>query len=183
MRKLVKALCLIFVLCISVSVFACDIGLDRPQTTDAKYFEVTLVGTNYEIRAKEGMDLPSEIVLPSTIDGKTITKIADYGFAGTDISKIAIPEGYIIVGAYAFQNCHSLTTIEISDTVTTLEQGVFSGCTSYANTLYIPDSVTNIGNNCFELCTSLSVVSIPNTCVQGTNLTKGSANLVIEVRN
>ncbi len=183
MRKLVKALCLIFVLCLSVSVFACDIGLDRPQTTEDKYFEVTLVGTSYEISAKEGMQLPSEIILPSEIDGKKISKIADVGFMGADITKISIPEGYTVIGAYAFQGCVNLKTIEISDTVTKIENGAFSGCTSYANTLYIPDSVNEIGNNCFELCTSLSVVSIPKDCVLGTNLTNGSPNLVIDTRN
>ena len=184
MRKLVKALCLIFVLCISLCVFACDVGLDHPKPTADEYFEVELVGTSYAISAKEGVELPSEIILPSEIDGKKITKIADYGFANTDITKMAIPEGYTEIGAYAFQNCFKLTTVEIADTVKKLLQGAFSGCTAYKNTLYIPDSVEYIGNECFELCTSLSVVSIPKNCIQGIDLAKGVEEaLRIEARN
>lgn len=182
MRKLVRALCLIFVLCISICVFACDCGLDRPTFTDAKYFEVTTVGTTYEISAKQGVELPSEIVLPAEIDGKKITKIADYGFANTNITKLAIPEGYTDIGAYAFDRCRNLTTIEISDTVKTIAQGAFSGCTGYTNTLYIPNGVTFIGDRCFELCSSLTVVSVPNTCFLGTNLTGNNNNLTIEIR-
>ena len=192
MRKLIKAFCLIFVLCISVSVLACDVGIDHPTPTNSDYFEVVKVGESYEISAKAGAELPSSVILPTTwtvtnADSSTetvnITKVADGAFIGSKCTKISIPEGYTQIGAYAFQNCFSLTAIELPGTVEALGQGAFSGCTGYKNTLYIPDSVINIGNNCFELCTSLSVVSVPKNCTLGTDLTKGCSKLEIDIRN
>ena len=61
----------------------------------------------------------------------------------------------------AFDDCTSLASITIPDSVTSLDKAAFSGCTSLTS-VTIPDSVTNIGNSAFSYCTSLTSVTIGN---------------------
>ena len=56
----------------------------------------------------------------------------------------------------AFQNCESLTTVAIPDSVTEISRGAFYSCTSLT-TVAIPDSVTTIGAAAFANCTSLAL--------------------------
>jgi hypothetical protein len=62
----------------------------------------------------------------------------------------------------AFSGCTSLTNITIPNSVTSIGRILFSGCTSLTN-ITIPNSVTSIGNEAFENCTSLTNITIPNS--------------------
>ena len=68
---------------------------------------------------------------------------------------------------YAFQDCISLSSVDIPTSVTALD-GAFSGCTSLSS-VNIPTSVTSL-NYTFSGCTSLSSVDIPTsvTALDGT---------------
>ena len=66
------------------------------------------------------------------------------------------------IGDDAFYGCTSLTSVTISNSVTTINGYVFSGCTSLTS-VTIPNSVTMIGNYAFDNCTSLTSVTIPNS--------------------
>ena len=107
-------------------------------STPDEYFEFTLRedGT-YSIKAKNVNNMPSEVVIPSTYNGKVVTAIDSYAFvqclALTEIifpdsittigdyafkyciclNEIMIPESVIFIGDYAFANCDSLTKIEV----------------------------------------------------------------------
>lgn len=50
--------------------------------------------------------------------------------------------------------CTSLTSINIPNNVTTVEEGVFNGCKSLT-CIYIPDSVTTIDSGAFGNCEKL----------------------------
>ena len=54
----------------------------------------------------------------------------------------------------AFDNCISLTSIMIPDSVTSIGRGAFSNCRSLTS-IMIPDSVTSIGGGAFDNCSSL----------------------------
>ncbi len=70
-----------------------------------------------------------------TMDGAKITKIGQYAFRNTKISKIEIPE-----------------------TVTTIENNAFTG--TQISILDIPDSVTTLGVYAFSHCPNLTTVTI-----------------------
>jgi len=102
--------------------------------------------------------LGGAVVIPATIDGKTVS----------------------IIGQAAFENCPRLTSVMIGNSVTSIEYGAFSSCTalikvtigngvtSIGNLAFydcpcltsvtIGHSVTNIGDNAFAVCTSLTGV-------------------------
>ena len=58
---------------------------------------------------------------------------------------------------YTFENCKSLTSVTIPDSVTSIGGWAFCDCTSLTS-VTIPDSVTEIGTVAFYGCTSLTNV-------------------------
>ena len=62
----------------------------------------------------------------------------------------------------AFYSCDSLTSVNISKSVTVIGEGAFYDCT-YLTSVNIPNSVTVIGLDAFHNCDSLTSVTIPNS--------------------
>ena len=77
---------------------------------------------------------------------------------GTEITELVIPFKEVeMIGEYAFQDCTSLTSVTIPDSVTSIGYRAFRECTSLTS-VTIPDSVTSIESYAFEYCTSLAEV-------------------------
>ena len=68
-----------------------------------------------------------------------------------------IPNNVITIGEDAF-NGRSLTTITIPESVTTIEEQAFYGCSNLSS-ITIPSSVTTIGYAAFSECSNLPVVN------------------------
>ncbi len=71
-------------------------------------------------------------------------------------STTTIPNSVTSLGNYVFSGCSSLTSITIPNSVTSLGNYVFSGCSSLTS-IVIPNSVTSIGNAAFDDCDSLTI--------------------------
>lgn len=69
------------------------------------------------------------------------------------------------IGAFAFENCVSLASVEIPDNATELGAGAFTGC-SAMETVTIPDSVETIEDTAFFGCSSLEAVEIPEGVIE-----------------
>ena len=105
----------------------------------------------------------SEIVIPSTYNGKAVTSIGDYAFwSFSNLTSIEIPDGVISIGDGAFWECRSLTNIKIPDSVTSIGDGAFEDCTRLTS-VEIPDSVTSIDRSAFSGCSSLISIEIPDS--------------------
>ena len=66
------------------------------------------------------------------------------------------------IGFRAFQNCNSLTSIDIPNSVTSIDRYALSHCTSLTS-IDIPSGVTSIGDRAFEDCSGLTSIDIPNS--------------------
>ena len=75
----------------------------------------------------------------------------------SSLTSITIPESVTIIGSYAFRGCSSLTSITIPDSVTSIGDYAFWLCNSLAN-ITIPESVTSLGESAFVGCLSLESV-------------------------
>ena len=75
------------------------------------------------------------------------------------LQKVEIGNG-VNIGSYAFQNCYSLASIVIPNSVTSIGSNAFNSCYSLASVV-IPNSVTSIGTYTFQNCNSLASIVIP----------------------
>ncbi len=77
----------------------------------------------------------TDVVIPSTIDGKTVTVIA----------------------TEAFRDCTNLTSIKLPNTIETIKSRAFYGCTGLTE-FTVPALVTSIGMHIFDKAENLSTV-------------------------
>ena len=103
----------------------------------------------------------TDIVIPSTYNGKPVTSIGDSAFYYDSLTSVTIPDNVTSIGEQAFLGCKSLTSITIPDSVTSIGDSAFAGCTSLTS-VTIPDSITSIADSTFDCCTSLRSITIPD---------------------
>ena len=84
----------------------------------------------------------TSVTIPSEINGKTVTELGNSSFSGG--------------------NNTNLRTIILPDTLVTVGNEVFKGCTAL-KTLEFPESVKSIGKRAFQNCSALEYVTIPNS--------------------
>ena len=68
----------------------------------------------------------------------------------------------------AFEECVSLKEIALPSSVTTLQHGVFGGCSALSSVTH--SSITQIGSGCFSSCTSLTSFEIPELATIPSNV-------------
>ena len=113
----------------------------------------------YSVDSYEGM-AGSEVIIPSSYNGKPVTEIRSLAFFGSDnIVSVTIPDSVKVIASNAFSNCRGLKSIEIPDSVTTIEKNAFIYCRKLTD-INIPDSVTFIGESAFQYCYSVKSISI-----------------------
>ncbi len=93
-------------------------------------------------------------------DGDTVYLMA---YRGSDTA-LTLPTDYqgksYAIYQYAFYGCTDLSSIAISNRVTSIGQFAFSGCTGLSS-ITIPDSVASIGSYAFYGCSSLQSMTLP----------------------
>jgi hypothetical protein len=154
MKALINSIA-VFTLFVTLTAFPLQ-GADLEDLTyDARGVSVTI--TDCESAAT------GELVIPDTIEGKSVTGIGDWAFYQcSSLTSITIPDSVTIIGNNAFRSCSSLTSITIPDGVTDIGGYTFLGCINLTS-VTIPDSVTRILHAAFASCASLTSITIPNS--------------------
>jgi hypothetical protein len=125
-------------------------------------FTYDVVGGNATVTGCDGGDgaCPTNIVIPSTLGGVTVTAIGTRAFDGIPaITALTIPNTVTEIGSSAFEYAQ-ITTLVIPDSVITIGSTAF-----YENaltSLTLGNSVTTIGGNAFAY-SDLTTLVIPDS--------------------
>ena len=92
---------------------------------------------------------------------KTMTKLIKMP-ANCGVEHYSIPNSVIEIVSNAFEGCHSLKCIELTDNVIKIGSGAFQNCISL-QTIEIPNSVIELCSSAFEGCSALQEIEIPNS--------------------
>ena len=130
-------------------------GIFYNKTSD-NTVAVTYKGYSYDSYSNE---YAGDVVIPSSVDynGATysVTSIGNSAFNEcTSLTSIEIPYSVTSIGYNAFFDCSSLTSIEIPNSVTSIGNRAFYYCLGLTG-IEIPNSVTSIGDSAFINCTKV----------------------------
>jgi hypothetical protein len=77
----------------------------------------------------------------------------------SSLTSVEIPKSVTNIEMNAFQNCSSLASVSIPNTLKSIEQNVFGGCSGLTS-ITIPNSVKSIGWSAFKGCYGLTTIYI-----------------------
>lgn len=136
----------------------------RTEQMYAKYANLPndwLTVSGNEAHVKQGTSqLPQNLVIPSTYNGKKVTQIGPAAFENnTTIKTVDLPSTIKDLRPQCFNGCSNLESIDIKDGVQIIYAIAFRDCTSLKE-IILPDSVTTLGTNGYQFngCTSLTKV-------------------------
>jgi len=104
-----------------------------------------------------------EIIIPATYEGLPVTRIETRAFQDRhSIKSINIPDTVTYIADRAFYNCTGLESINIPSTIETIHEFTF-GCCKSLKSITIPDSVNSIEEYAFSDCIALTSIVIPDS--------------------
>ena len=112
--------------------------------------------------------VPSTITYESpegsgVIKSASVVRIGQAAFQNCgSITHVEIPASVTRIDSWAFNGCGSMSSITIPASVTSMGEGVFSGCSSLQG-VDIPNGVAAIGDFFFEDCENLAAISLPSS--------------------
>ncbi|MEF8850600.1 MAG: leucine-rich repeat domain-containing protein, partial [Candidatus Bipolaricaulota bacterium] len=124
------------------------------EVTDPSYFEFnkstnTITGYSY--------DGPTDVVIPSEIDGVDVKEIGDGAFNTMDyLTSVEIPDTVTVIGDSAFRSNPPLTSVDLGEGVEEIGSAAFQN--NSLSSVEVPDSVKLIEGKAFQHNSLESVV-------------------------
>lgn len=103
-----------------------------------------------------------ELTIQTTKEGEAIPSYISppWSPVSSAITSVVIEPG--VGGVSSFRRLENLTSVTLSNSVTSIEPGTFRECISLPS-VTLPASVTLVGPNAFQDCSSLTSVTLPNS--------------------
>lgn len=108
---------------------------DKNQNNSSSKFLYTVYDGGATVTGYTGKE--ETLVIPSSIDGYSVTAIADNAFEGSDFKSIVVSSGIVKIGWFCFQNCEQLRSIILPASVGSIGYSAFSGASEHL-TVYAP---------------------------------------------
>lgn len=184
MKKTVKKITALFIVCIIFTISVCQTSAKSYLTLEGFQFLVNDDGVSATVYGFDNHT--TDVVVPSKLGSYNVTNIGNYAFyentsvsvlsfknaihlekigyqsfyGCTGIKYLYIPDSIKELSYGSFANCENLAEIKIDNGISELPDYCFNRCYALSNVL-IPDSVTSIGSYTFGNCSSLTKITIP----------------------
>ena len=112
-------------------------------------------------------DITGIVTIPSIIDGYTITQIGLSSFATCKITSVEIPDSITTIENLAFASCTKLTTLTIPTSVTNIGMYAFRDCRNLTSISLLSENIV-MNSTAVEGCTKLSCIFVPTETVAET---------------
>ncbi len=130
-------------------------GSDQLVSDDFVY---TVSGNNATITRYLGND--NNLVIPSTLNGKTVTAIGNNAFREFGIISLTIPNTVTSIGTYAFYQ-NSISSLTLSSGLQTIGDDAFHD--NLLTTIEFPNGLVSIGARAFRLNDFSTTLTIPSS--------------------
>ncbi len=122
-------------------------------------YDYTISGGEVTITGYSGPG--GSVQIPDTLGGAAVHGIGTSVFQNcTSLTSITIPDSVTHIWDFAFSGCSNLATVTRGDGLKSIGDCAFQDCSSLT-TIMLPAGVTSIGGSAFSGCSSLTTVVIP----------------------
>lgn len=105
----------------------------------------------------------TEAIIPATIDGVEVKSIGEIAFQNRPrLTSVTLSEGITSIDGYAFRDCKYLTSVTLPDSLTSIGTSAFENC-ARLQSIDLPKSLTSIGEKAFYKCEELKSVTLPDS--------------------
>ena len=140
-------------------------GLSYKLNSDGNSYTVTGIGTCED----------TDLVIPSTYNGKFVTAIGSYAFERSyTFTSVVIPGTVKVIGERAFTDSDLLEHVIINDGVEVIGNYAFMGCDSLLG-IIMYNSIKSIGNQAMNACENLRAICYFGTRQEWNSISKGSS--------
>ncbi len=137
--------------------------VEPPVVEPTVEFEYEIGNTGITITKYTGT--ATDVTIPDTINGITVTEIGEGAFKGNEtITNVVIPDSVTHIYPTAFSKCKLLETVKLSANLAAIGYEAFYSCTNLTE-ITIPETCLQIGTAAFAKCTALTSVVIPEGCM------------------
>ena len=164
MRRVLLVLALVGLILLTVVAFAMsDIYTEPKGPVKGEYqsgdYRYSLVDNGTYVEIEDYTGTSGDVVIPSIIDGKSVTSIGAYAFSDNiRIKSVIVPSGVTRIDFQAFARCSFLAQVTIPNSVTTIGKAAFSDCTNLTS-IDLPDNMTSIAESTFMHLTGFAAVA------------------------
>lgn len=143
-----------------------DDACERCGAKETPGFAFTLNDDNQSYTVKNGNCTDSNLVIPSTYNGKPVTAISTCAFEKCAwITSVTIPDSVTHIGKYAFDGCKKLESVTFGKNVKVIEEFAFYGCLELS-AVTIPDGTIAIDKYAFANCRFLDRITLPDSVLR-----------------
>ncbi len=112
---------------------------------------------NDEVTIERYTGKETHVLIPTKIDGYSVTTIGERAFANTEIIMVSIPGTVKTICDFAFENCY-VETVELNEGIKSIGDAAFFGCSIFE--VIIPCTVESIGLGAFSFCQDLGYITV-----------------------
>ena len=121
--------------------------------------EITITGYYCYEGNDKGLPVIKDLIIPKSINGKSVTKIGMNAFAERELASVVISNNVTYIGIQAFQK-NKLTDVIIPNSVIDIRDGAFMQ--NDLTSIKIPDNIKTIGEYAFKH-NQLTNIEIPSS--------------------
>ena len=155
------------------------LNLEEIRSCCFKYSDISTVYLNKGLR-KIGDEAfyrcayLENIELPENLQFIGVNAFARSALAG----ELRLPSGLVNTGQGAFQNCKNITSISFPESLSSIHEYSFAGCTGLKGSINFPKGLNTISRGAFEGCTNIDTITLPKNLYQlGNNAFAGCSGL------
>ena len=128
------------------------------------FLEDNIIPKNIISIQNEAFDGCTNLKLDENINIKNVKIIGKYAFRGCEnLTTININDTITKINESVFEGCKNLKNLTLPNTLTTIYDKAFYGCSNITNTITIPTNLESIGESAFDGCTNLKLDGDNNT--------------------
>ena len=118
-----------------------------------------LINDSTEV-AITGCDDVTSVTVPSEIEGKPVTTIAERALSSkSKLLKVTLPDSVTTIESRAFNDCSHLRSVDMGNGVKTIGTFAFSGCNELTS-ITLSENLTEIGESAFNQCSALTELAL-----------------------